>query len=177
MLLIYTCNSHSTIYSELANDFGNLAQRLLSFVAKNCESKIPAPGEFTPEDIALLAAAADSLQIARAHVDQQNLKGMTETIINIAKLGNKYIDVQAPWTLRKTDEARMRTVLYVLAETIRIAAVLLMPVMSGSCTNMLDQLGMEKVQSLNYLIFHGCVVQYQTVPQYAAVAPFLYVMH
>jgi methionyl-tRNA synthetase len=120
-----------------------LAQRLLSFVAKNCESKIPAPGAFTAEDIALLAAAADGLHVARAHVEQQNLKGMTETIINIAKLGNKYIDVQAPWTLRKTDEARMRTVLYVLAETIRIAAVLLSPVMSKSCNNMLDQLGMR----------------------------------
>ena len=66
---------------------------------------------------------------------------MTEVIINIAKLGNKYIDVQAPWTLRKTDEARMRTVLYVLAETLRITAVLLSPVMADSCGNMLDQLG------------------------------------
>jgi methionyl-tRNA synthetase len=66
---------------------------------------------------------------------------MCEVIINVAKLGNKYIDVQAPWTLKKTDEARMRTVLYVLAETLRITAILLSPVMSKSCDNMLEQLG------------------------------------
>jgi methionyl-tRNA synthetase len=137
MLIIYSLN-----YSELANDFGNLAQRVLSFVGKNCDSTIPTPGVFTAEDDALLAAAADSLQLARGCVDTQNLKGMCEVIINVAKLGNKYIDVQAPWALKKTDEARMRTVLYVLAETLRITAVLLLPVMESSCTNMLDQIGM-----------------------------------
>lgn len=132
---------HIYFYSELANDFGNLAQRVLSFIGKNCDSKIPAPGDFTPEDLALLAAAKDSLSLARAHVRTQNLKDMCEVIINVAKLGNKYIDVQAPWTLRKTDEARMRTVLYVLAESLRITAILLTPVMEQSCVNMLDQLG------------------------------------
>ena len=144
---------NSVILSELANDFGNLAQRVLSFIGKNCESKIPTPGDFTPEDIALLAAAKDSLFQARAHVNTQNLKGMCEVIINVAKLGNKYIDVQAPWTLRKTDEARMRTVLYVLAETLRITAVLLLPVMEQSCTNMLDQLGDLDFKFSDRLIF------------------------
>lgn len=88
-----------------------------------------------------MTAATDALGLARSNVDQQNLKGMCEVIINLAKLGNKYIDVQAPWTLKKTDEARMRTVLYVLAETLRITAILLSPVMSKSCSDMLDQLG------------------------------------
>ena len=112
-------------------------------MGKNCDSLLPTPGVFTPEDEALLAAAKDTLLVARNHVETQNLKAMTEVIINIAKLGNKYIDVQAPWSLKKTDEARMRTVLYVLAETLRIAAVLLSPVMPASCANMLDQLGEE----------------------------------
>eukprot|EP00596_Hydrurales_sp_CCMP1899_P008373 CAMPEP_0119045200 /NCGR_PEP_ID=MMETSP1177-20130426/37943_1 /TAXON_ID=2985 /ORGANISM="Ochromonas sp, Strain CCMP1899" /LENGTH=635 /DNA_ID=CAMNT_0007016563 /DNA_START=88 /DNA_END=1995 /DNA_ORIENTATION=+ len=129
------------INSELANDFGNLAQRALSFIGKNCDGVIPTPGIFTPEDTALMTAATDALGLARNNVDQQNLKGMCEVIINVAKLGNKYIDVQAPWTLKKTDEARMRTVLYVLAETLRITAILLSPVMSKSCDNMLEQLG------------------------------------
>ena len=131
----------SYFLSELANDFGNLAQRVLSFIGKNCDSKVPAPGDFTPEDLALLAAARESLDLARGHVHVQNLKGMTEVIINVAKLGNKYIDVQAPWSLKKTDEARMRTVLYVLTETLRVSAVLLSPVMAVSCKNMLDQMG------------------------------------
>ena len=127
--------------SELANDFGNLAQRMLTFIAKNCEGEIPTPGIFTPDDTALLAAAVDALHQSRELVEQQNIKGMTAVIINVAKLGNKYIDTQAPWTLRKTDEARMRTVMYVLSEIIRVTAVLLTPVMSTSCNKMLDQIG------------------------------------
>lgn len=118
-----------------------MAQRLLTFVAKHCDGEVPVPGEFTPDDTALLAAAADALRESRDLVEQQNIKGMTAVIINVAKLGNKYIDTQAPWTLRKTDEARMRTVMYVLAEVIRVTAVLLSPVMSVSCNNMLDQIG------------------------------------
>jgi methionyl-tRNA synthetase len=118
-----------------------LAQRLLTFVAKHCDGEVPVPGEFTPDDTALLAAAVDALRESRDLVEQQNIKGMTAVVINVAKLGNKYIDTQAPWTLRKTDEARMRTVMYVLAEVIRVTAVLLSPVMSVSCNNMLDQIG------------------------------------
>jgi methionyl-tRNA synthetase len=110
-------------------------------VAKNCDGEIPVPGVFTAEDEALLSSAVDALAGTRGLVGQQNLKGMCDCIINVAKLGNKYIDVQAPWSLKKTDEVRMRTVLYVLAETLRITAVLLSPVMSKSCNNMLDQLG------------------------------------
>ena len=110
-------------------------------MAKNCDGEIPVPGVFTAEDDALLSSAVDALAATRSLVGQQNLKGMCDCIINVAKLGNKYIDVQAPWSLKKTDEVRMRTVLYVLAETLRITAVLLSPVMSKSCNNMLDQLG------------------------------------
>lgn len=142
--------------SELANDFGNLAQRLLTFVAKNCDGEIPVPGVFTPEDEALLSSAVDALATTRSLVGQQNLKGMCDCIINVAKLGNKYIDVQAPWSLKKTDEARMRTVLYVLAETLRVTAVLLSPVMSKSCNNMLDQLGTRECCLSTLHRLHSC---------------------
>ena len=129
---------------------------MLTFVAKNCEGEIPTPGIFTPDDTALLAAAVDALHQSRDLVEQQNIKGMTAVIINVAKLGNKYIDTQAPWTLRKTDEARMRTVMYVLSEIIRVTAVLLSPVMSTSCDKMLDQIGKHsncKTIRIKYYIY------------------------
>jgi methionyl-tRNA synthetase len=136
-----------------------LAQRLLTFVAKHCDGEVPVPGEFTPDDTALLAAAADALRESRDLVEQQNIKGMTAVIINVAKLGNKYIDTQAPWTLRKTDEARMRTVMYVLAEVIRVTAVLLSPVMSVSCNNMLDQIGKPlTIQNFKYYTSHFSII-------------------
>lgn len=77
---------------------------------------------------------------------------MCESIVNVSKLGNKYIDTQAPWTLRKTDTVRMRTVLYVLVETLRMTAIMLSPVMPTSCGNMLDQLGMK--HGVFICIFH-----------------------
>lgn len=129
------------INSDLANDVGNLAQRCLTMVAKNCDGCIPAPGELSVEDEAILAAAAEALAVTRRHVDSQNMKAMCETIIGIAKLGNKYIDTQAPWTLRKTDTARFHTVLYVLAECVRTIAILLSPVTPQASGELLDQLG------------------------------------
>lgn len=131
----------SRVNSNLANEVGNLAQRALVMVFKNCEGRVPEPGELTAEDKALLQAAEDALQIAREHVHTQSLHRMCESVMSVARLGNKYIDVQAPWSLRKTDMARMRTVLYVLTETVRRIAILLEPVIPGSCDRLLDQIG------------------------------------
>jgi len=134
--------------ADLADDVGNLAQRVLIMVQKNCDNKIPAPGPLTAEDVALLAAAEEALGLARKQVEVQNLKGMCETIIAVSKLGNKYIDVQAPWSLRKNDVPRMYTVLYVLAETIRKIAILLEPVVPRSSGIILDQLGVTEESGL-----------------------------
>ena len=89
----------------------------------------------------MLAAAKQALGIARKHVGTQNMKAMCESIIVVAKQGNKYIDVQAPWNLLKTDIARFHSVLYVLAETLRTIAVLLEPVTPAASSEMLSQLG------------------------------------
>ena len=79
------------INSELANDLGNLLQRVLSFVLKNCDGKLPTPGPLQAEDLEVLATASSALAIARNHVSQQNMKGYCEAVINVAKAGNKYI--------------------------------------------------------------------------------------
>ncbi|WPZ33149.1 methionine--tRNA ligase [Thalassobaculum sp. OXR-137] len=126
--------------SELANDIGNLSQRVLSMVAKNCGAAVPEPGAFAPEDEALLASADALLETVRKHFDAQAFHKGLEAIFDVVGAANRYVDEQAPWALRKTDPARMATVLYTLAETIRHAALLLQPVMPASCAKMLDQL-------------------------------------
>ena len=147
------------INSELANDFGNLAQRVLTFIDKNCNGLIPSPTDLTKEDEELLNAANKALPLCREAMDVQNLKHFCQIIINLAKLGNKYIDVNAPWALKKTDEIRMKTVLYVLAELIRRTAILLSPVIPTSCETMLNQLGcppgLRSFQSINNRIPTG----------------------
>ncbi|GHD47319.1 methionine--tRNA ligase [Thalassobaculum fulvum] len=130
--------------SELANDLGNLSQRVLSMIAKNCEAKVPQPGALTPADEALLEAAEGLLDALRAAYDAQAFHRALDAVFDVVGRANRYVDEQAPWALRKTDPARMATVLYTLAETIRHVAILLQPVMPGSCARMLDQLALAE---------------------------------
>jgi len=126
--------------SELANDYGNLCQRVLSMVAKNCEASVPTPGDFTSEDTALLASAENALGLVRKSLDRQIFNEALEHIWIVIRSANAYVDHQAPWALRKTDTARMGTVLYVLSETIRRLALLTQPFMPDASAAILDQL-------------------------------------
>ncbi|MBL8835997.1 MAG: methionine--tRNA ligase [Alphaproteobacteria bacterium] len=128
------------INSDLANDFGNLAQRVLSFIAKNAGGEVPAPGAFTADDEALLAGAGRLLDAVRGRLEEQAFHLALDAIWDVVGTANRYVDVQAPWTLRKTDQARMKTVLYVLIETIRQLAIVTQPVMPGTMGRLLDQL-------------------------------------
>jgi methionyl-tRNA synthetase len=129
------------INTDLANDLGNLGQRVLSFIQKNAGAAVPAHGAFTAEDERLLAAAAGLLvQLRPELAAAQAFNKALEAIFHVVAEANRYVDVQAPWTLRKTDTARMETVLYVLAETIRRVAIVLQPFMPSSMAKLLDQL-------------------------------------
>ena len=125
---------------ELANDFGNLAQRVLSMIAKNCDGKVPTPGPFEADDIALLGQAQGLLEVVREQLDRQGFNHALESIWVVIRAANGYVDRQAPWKLKKEDPARMATVLYVLAETIRHLAIMTQPVMPETMEKMLDQL-------------------------------------
>jgi len=137
--------SHQAIISrinvELANDLGNLAQRSLSMVARNCEGKLPARGQATGEDSELLNAAAALPDLVRERLDRQAFHDALEDVWKVVRAANGYIDRQAPWALRKTDLERMGTVLRVLADTVRAVATVLQPFMPDSMGRMLDQLG------------------------------------
>ncbi|KAA6204806.1 MAG: methionine--tRNA ligase [Candidatus Tokpelaia sp.] len=128
------------INADLANDLGNLAQRSLSMIAKNCGSLVPEPGEFTAEDKALLACA-DTMpaEIKQAMADFAPHMALRRIFAIIAET-NRYFAAQEPWKLRKTDEKRFATVLYVTAEIIRRAALLLLPFIPQSANVLLDML-------------------------------------
>ena len=125
---------------DLANDFGNLAQRVLSMINRNCEGRLPEPGPLAAADDALLAAASGLHAKLRAEFAEQAFHRALETLWQVVGEANRYVDEQAPWALRKTDPARMATVLYVLAETIRHLAILTQPVVPQSAAKLLDQL-------------------------------------
>jgi methionyl-tRNA synthetase len=130
------------INADLANDFGNLAQRSLSMIAKNCDGKVPQPGAFSDADNEMLAAADGILEQARVHHETQALHLILAQIWEVVADANRYFASQEPWALRKTDPDRMATVLYVTAEVVREMAILAQPFMPASCEKMLDLLAL-----------------------------------
>lgn len=132
------------INADLANDLGNLAQRSLSMVAKHCEGLVPSPGDFSDTDRKILAAADALLPEVRAAVDVQALHKMLALVWQVVADANRYFAGEEPWALRKTDMARMGTVLYVTAEVIRQVAILAQPVMPQSAARLLDLLGIHE---------------------------------
>ncbi len=128
---------------DLANDFGNLAQRVLSMIAKNCNGCVPLHGDFTDEDNQLLGAAHGLLVKVGESMDVQAFHEALETIWTVIRAANVYVDRQAPWKLKKENPERMGTVLYVLAETVRHLALLTQPFMPQSSERMLDQLSVS----------------------------------
>jgi methionyl-tRNA synthetase len=128
--------------SELANDLGNLCQRVLSMIGKNCNAKVPTPGEFSDADKVILTKAHELLDAARVQIEAQAFNKMIDVIWSLVGDANRYVDEMAPWGLKKTDPARMETVLYVLAEVIRHVGILVQPLMPESAAKILDQLAL-----------------------------------
>jgi len=129
------------VNNNLANELGNLCQRTLSMVYKNCGKAVPEEiGEFTNEDEALLATAHSLRERAATAVSTQAIHKYVEAMVTMIVDTNKYIDEQAPWVLRKTDPDRMATVLYVIMEVLRYSAILYQPLIPDSANKILDQL-------------------------------------
>ena len=135
------------INGDLANDLGNLSQRVLSMVFKNCDAVMPAfPAAPTPEDNTIIAATDALLPQVRSLMDKQMFHEALRVIWQIVADANRYVDAAAPWALKKTDPARMAEVLAVLAEIIRQIGILVQPIMPDSAAKMLDQLGVPQDQ-------------------------------
>ncbi len=134
------------INSELANEFGNLAQRFLSFIAKNLGGVLPEPGALNEDDNALLDACHRLLDQCRDAINQQSFNIALDAVWSVVRAANVYVDKQAPWALRKTDPARMGTVLYVLAEATRHLAILMQPYVPSAAEKLLDQLAVPADQ-------------------------------
>ncbi|MBX3569265.1 MAG: methionine--tRNA ligase [Rhizobiaceae bacterium] len=137
--------SHESIVArtnaDLANDLGNLAQRSLSMIAKNLGGVVPNRGTLTDADTVILDQAARALDEARRCMADQQIHLALGAIFQVVADANRYFAGQEPWALKKTDPARMETVLYTTAEVVRRVALLCQPFMPGSAAKLLDTLG------------------------------------
>ncbi len=124
--------------ADLANGLGNLAQRTLSMIAKNCDGKVPVPGPLTVEDGALLGAVDAHRGRMASEMDGYALHAALEAGWQAVADANLYITEQAPWTVRKTDPARADTILYVVAEAIRRIVIQVSWAVPTSAAKLLD---------------------------------------
>jgi methionyl-tRNA synthetase len=136
--------SHDAIVNrtnaDLANDLGNLAQRSLSMIAKNCGGVVPQRGAETDADRAILDQASAALATARKAMAEQGIHHALAAIFGVVAEANRYFAGQEPWALKKTDPARMEAVLHTTAEVIRRVAILCQPFIPGSAAKLLDLL-------------------------------------
>ncbi|MDG7055602.1 MAG: methionine--tRNA ligase [Wolbachia endosymbiont of Menacanthus eurysternus] len=136
----------SRINSELANNIGNLAQRTISFLHKQCSGIVPTVDQSLLKGEESLPNCKAILDKAMDHLSKYEFNQIILLIINISSEANAYIDKSAPWTLSKTSRERMNLVIYKLLEYIRIIGILLQPIVPRSAEMILDQIQIPKEQ-------------------------------
>ena len=127
----------SCINSDLANNYGNLCQRVISFNEKNCNLLVPEKIKFEKDDLELLNKFSDNANILKSYIDNQELSLYTNFIIDCLFQANKYFNDQEPWK-KKSDIVRLNTIVYVSLEVIRKISILVNPIIPNTSLKVLD---------------------------------------
>ena len=146
------------INSDLANNFGNLCQRVTAFAIKNCKSQIPEKIEFNKDDFDILNKYKNNLNKIRIEIDNQNINYYIDYIVNSLFEANKYFNDQEPWKL-KNNRVRLETIVYTTLEIVRKISFLLYPIIPDSSLKALKIFNIEEkdiklssVEKNDYLI-------------------------
>ena len=131
------------INSDLANNFGNLCQRVSAFVIKNCDSKVPEKIKFENDDIEILDKYSQNLNKLRFEIDNQNINYYIDYIVNRLFEANKYFNDQEPWK-KKDDKIRLNTIVYTTLEIVRKVTFLLYPIIPQSSLKALKIFNLEE---------------------------------
>ena len=136
------------INSDLANNYGNLCQRVISFNEKNCGLLIPEKSKFEKEDLKILKKIGDSASSLRSNIDNQELSLYTNFIVDCLFDANKYFNDQEPWK-KKSDIKRLNTIVYVSLELIRKITILLNPIIPDTSLKVLKIFNLNQA-SINF---------------------------
>ena len=138
------------INSDLANNYGNLCQRVFSFVTSNCDNQVKKPTNLSQSDSKFIKEIESITKNLRKLMNEQNLNGYLKSVINISFLTNKYINDEEPWKLKKSNLDKMNNILYISLMQIAKISILLNPVIPNSSNKVLDALNL-KSRNLSFL--------------------------
>jgi len=136
-------NLQTCINSDLANNYGNLCQRVFSFIKNNCNSKIKKTKKNSKSDQKLITETNDLMKNLRDDMDNQNLNNYIKSVIKISFLTNKYINDEEPWKLKKENVPQMNNILYLALEQIAKISILLNPLIPKSTFKVLEALNIK----------------------------------
>ena len=140
------------INSDLANNYGNLCQRIFSFVRNNCKNKVVRTKNISNEDKKLIEQTNVLIQDLRNLMSNQNLNNYIKSVIKISFLTNKYINDEEPWKLKKDNVKKMNNILHLSLEQIAKISILLNPIIPNATTKVLDALKINsKFRSFSFL--------------------------
>ena len=145
------------INSDLANNFGNLCQRVTAFLFKNCNGEIPGNIEFNSDDLKILDKFKSNIDLLREKIDNQDINFYINFVVDMLFETNKYFNDQEPWN-KKDDNLRLNTIIYTTLEIVRKISYMLYPIIPQSSLNALKIFSIKendiKISSLenhNYL--------------------------
>ena len=136
-------NLKNCINNDLANNYGNLCQRVFSFIKKNCYNKIPKATKFNETDLKLLNNLKNKIPDLVNLINNQNLNEYIKKVVNFSFEANKYFNDSKPWDVKNDNVERMNTILYSILEQIKNISILLHPIMPMSTSKVFDALNLS----------------------------------
>ena len=136
-------NLKNCINNDLANNYGNLCQRVFSFLKKNCGNKIPKPSELLDEDYQLINNLKKNVKNLINLMNNQDLNEYIKTVVNFSFSTNKYFNDLEPWAVKKKDPERMKTILFTVSEQIKNLSILLNPIIPNATNKVLDTMNID----------------------------------
>ncbi len=137
-------NLKNCINNDLANNYGNLCQRVFSFINKNCSNMIPKATNLSEIDYKLLDQLKNDIPNLISLINNQDLNEFIKKVVKYSFDANKYFNDSEPWNVKKKDINRMQNILFTICEQIKNISILLHPIIPKSTEKVLDTMNVEK---------------------------------
>ena len=136
-------NLKNCINNDLANNYGNLCQRVFSFIKKNCNNKIPKSNKLSDVDKKLINSIKENIPKLIDLINKQNLNEYIKMVVGFSFDSNKYFNDSEPWSYKNSNLERMNTIIYTISEQIKNLSILLSPIIPSSTNKVLSSMNIS----------------------------------